>query len=107
MGTNYYHKITHDGPERHIGKDSAGWQFTFRGYARMRAIDQPQIKSWEDWKAEILKHGIVVDEYGKEIEIPDFIRTVENTKRRRHPNMGDGLSWPDPEGWEFTLTEFC
>ena len=115
MGTNYFHRYNrcdHCGryDERHIGKQSAGWQFSFRAHtdSEMRLI----IGSWNCWKM-ALTTGSIFDEYGKEWSYADFVAKVEATK--------DGLShydemartwavteddWKDSDGWSFTNGEF-
>ncbi len=71
MGTNYYHRYNicsecrrYD--KRHIGKSSAGWQFSFKGWKDSEG--RPAIKSWQDWKyiLKTFKDGQIFDEYGKE-----------------------------------------
>jgi hypothetical protein len=122
MGTNFYHRYNicsecerHD--ERHIGKRSSGWQFSFRGYNddEGRLI----IASWQDWKNVLtgLKQGKIFDEYRKEIEVSEFIEMVEKTKGkqnhydylRKSPHYGPSYlsdMWKDSEGWDFTSGEF-
>lgn len=123
MGTNYYHRYNicsecerYD--ERHIGKNSAGWQFSFRAYNDDEG--RPIIASWEDWKNVLagLKHGRIFDEYGREWSYDDFVAKVETTKGKQNhydylresPNYGSAFlkdMWKDAEGWDFSLTEFC
>lgn len=125
MGTNYYHRTNicaecghYD--ERHIGKSSIGWQFSFRGYNIDRDdFDEeakPIIASWQDWK-EVLKEGKIFDEYGKEWSYDDFIAKVEKTKGKQNhydylcdsPQYGAPYlidMWKDAEGWDFSSMEF-
>jgi len=123
MGTNFYHRYNicsecerYD--ERHIGKRSSGWQFSFRGYNDDEG--KPIIASWQDWKNVLtgLKQGKIFDEYRKEIEVSEFIEMVEKTKGKQNhydylresPNYGPAYLkdlWKDEEGWDFSSTEFC
>jgi|SRR5882672_1136446 len=107
MGTNYYHRV--EGKEdRHIGKQSAGWAFHFRGYRKENEPDGFEIRSWEDWKNAILKEGSVYDEYERECDIRAWIQKVEAGKNNFQAAMfEDHLSWMDKDGWIFTLTDFC
>lgn len=130
MGTNFYHR-TRSGllglfgktEERHIGKSSAGRQFSFRGYVERRDVGMSKtivIGSWHDWKR-ILKRGKIVDEYGREWSYNEFVEKVEMSKapgflnhydetakyRRHYYNDFDGENWKDSEGWSFSTTEFC
>ncbi len=131
MGTNFYHRINicsecrrYD--ERHIGKSSVGWQFSFKGWKDSEG--RPAIKSWQDWKyiLKTFKDGQIFDEYGKEWSYDDFIAKVENTKGKQNhydylrdapqydylrdaPQYGSSYlqdSWKDTEGWDFTWEGF-
>jgi len=133
MGTNFYHK-TRRGflglfgceEERHIGKRSGGWQFSFRGYKGYSdnyALGMEKtiiIGSWQDWKR-ILKHGRIFDECGKRWSYAYFVAMVEQSRKpgslnhydetekdyRHYYNNFDGENWKDSEGWSFSTTEFC
>ncbi len=95
MGTNYYHRYNicsecrrYD--KRHIGKSSAGWQFSFKGWKDSEG--RPAIKSWQDWKyiLKTFKDGQIFDEYGKEWSYASYLQD----------------SWKDAEGWDFTWEGF-
>lgn len=119
MGTNYYHRYNacshcdrYD--ERHIGKNSMGWQFSFRGYGN--AEDGPVIVSWQLWK-EVLKEGKIFDEYGRETTLDDFIAMIERSRGKKNhydylrddPRYGSSYlsdMWKDTEGWDFTSVGF-
>ena len=120
MGTNYYwHPKSnpcptcgHDPAEPiHIGKSSAGWEFSFHGTDQQR--------SWKDWQKELNKDGRIVNEYGDVYSLEDFRKVVEE---RSHPN---GLrnhfdycakqsrlreynrqNWKDAEGYSFSPHDF-
>ena len=111
MGTNYYWRERlppHGEPPDavHIGKASAGWEFSFHGTA--------DIRSWEQWKSRIMDNGTVVDEYGEVVPLTDLIETVEGSRgqqshydfctidRSRYAHD----QWKDPDGWSFTSREF-
>ncbi len=123
MGTNYYHRTNicdccsrYD--ERHIGKSSGGWEFSFQGYKDEE--HQPKIASFEDWKRELQAEGKIFDEYGKEYSYEEFVKFVETKKGgtfndRSNTNQYDycvehgyGVSndWKDAEGHPFTSAEF-
>lgn len=104
MGTNYY--VQRSCPEacahcsledRHIGKRSAGWQFTFRAHQG--------ITSRSDWESLIREPAVVVDEYGQKITPEEFWTLVDQTRNGRQHQPGDA-SWVDPDGWDFLDVEF-
>ncbi len=114
MGTNYYHRYNicsecerYD--KRHIGKNSAGWQFSFRGHNDDKG--NPIIASWQDWKNVLsgLRHGRIFDEYGEEWSYDEFTAKVETTKGKQNhydylndsPQYGASYlidMWKDAEG---------
>jgi hypothetical protein len=128
MGTNYYHRTNicnhcNRYEEKHIGKSSAGWQFSFQGYKE----DISRIMSFEDWKRELQTKGVIgviCNEYGEEISFEDFVKMVEDKqtgKFNNKPNRnrydyclenrnvyGYDMSreWKDKEGYSFTFAEF-
>lgn len=110
MGTNYYVKTetcSHCGhkPEPlHIGKMSAGWEFSFHA--------TETIRSFADWR-EYLKDKVIENEYGCEVPYDQFVKMVEDSKgqmnhtaycRKHHPDYKD--CFLDPEGWSMTDGEF-
>ena len=116
MGTNYYHRTgiceccrRYD--ERHIGKSSAGWQFSFQGYRD----SVPIITSFEDWKRELQIEGKIFDEYGREVSFEDFVKLVKE-KQSEEMNTYDYCAkegsvnmtrrWKDEEGYSFSEGEF-
>lgn len=119
MGTNYYvatnfceHCKRFD-RDKHIGKSSGGWTFSFRGY---RADwDMPKIETYEHWLL-ALQGERICDEYGEEISLADFQAMVESKKnekfnhtiycRREHPRHAEQDCWLDPEGHSFDAAEF-
>ena len=116
MGTNYYQRTEiceccgrYD--EKHIGKSSAGWQFSFRGYNAEE--HRPAILSFKDWKRE-LKNGKIFDEYGREMPYEDFLAFVEEKKSQPNNhfdycvknNLSRETDFKDPDGHSFSNTEF-
>ncbi len=122
MGTNYYtvmNKCEHCGWQDtvHIGKSSAGWQFSFHG--------TDQIRSWKDWQRvlEGTPGPAIVNEYGGPISIPQLKAIVEGSKGKKdhiqelrdssdtsctaiEDAIDAGTDWHDPEGWSFSAGEF-
>jgi len=122
MGTNYYLKQTgrkrectcchrpFEKIELHIGKRSAGWEFSFQGYKGIR--------SKKDWVERINTADasyVIEDEYGRRFTPEEFLKLVEDT---RYPGqhkqyvaaLKEGMthdSWQDDEGWSFTSADFC
>jgi hypothetical protein len=115
MGTNFYQRynVSEDGSEyfeRHIGKRSGGWEFSFRGYNGRGGM--PKIRSWADWKFHLMKEGKIFDEYGTEYTAPEFIALVEKTKGEKNYYTYSGFvdsrnDWQDQDGWSFSMMEFC
>lgn len=71
-----------------------------------------EIGSWRQWK-EVLtraKAGYIVDEYGEKWSVAEFCAMIEAGKPGKnhgeHVGFADG-TWNDPEGFSFSLTEFC
>lgn len=125
MGTNYYHRTNIcDGCNRfnelHIGKSSAGWQFSFQGCYNFGDEEKPDIRSFEDWKKRLQAGGKIFSEYKEEISFEDFVALVEGKQTgtyNNRPNMNhydhckeEGYDmkhdWKDNEGYSFTVSEF-
>lgn len=121
MGTNYYQRINicehcNRYDERHIGKSSAGWQFSFRGYLPENGFQLPAIISFEDWKKTLQAEGKIFNEYGQEISFEDFVKMVETL--RSQPNnhcdyckknglvSSENSDWKDKDGYSFSSYEF-
>jgi hypothetical protein len=123
MGTNYYHRTDicahcNRYNEKHIGKNSAGWQFCFQGYNAEE--HRPAIMSFEDWKKELKAEGLIYNEYGKEIPFEDFVKFVEEQQTNKlNKNHCDSClltseeygydmrnDWKDKEGYSFSSREF-
>lgn len=103
MGTNYY--LEENGESLHIGKSSAGWEFSFRGY-------DEDIRSWKDWQNKIAGRD-VIDEYGGKMSFTDFKRMVESSEGQNHTAYCKKKYediyldlWQDDEGYSFYGGEF-
>ena len=120
MGTNYYayrNVCKYCGrPENvlHIGKNSYGWQFNFKGY-NDQGIDSA--KDW--WK--ILQDAIIKDEYERIISYDDFRQIVLDARKEQlnhaaeclkenralmGPYVTAGGYWLDAEGYSFCEQDF-
>lgn len=88
----------------HLGKSSAGWKILLRSNPFMA-------NCFKAWKY-ILRQGKyeIYDEYGRNIEIEDFIELVEykqaNPQNKSHKGLGFDLDIDD-EGYEFDISNFC
>lgn len=110
MGTNFYHEplvgevCSHCGRGDHadlvhIGKSSAGWQFSFH------ATDE--IRSAAAWFT-ALERGKISDEYGLQWSLTDFRNMVERkrTDPHHHAREYPAHGFTDPEGYSFSDGEF-
>ena len=121
METNYFHRTDicetcNRFKERHIGKSSIGWQFSFKGHNEIH----PEIYSFEDWKRELQADGKIFTEYGEEVSFEDFVKLVEAKKAMsdnkshydyclaEHTVRGYNMNndWKDDDGHSFTFSEF-
>lgn len=131
MGMNYYVRVVtkteacpHCGSpidgaavKLHIGKQSAGWSFLWRGYAKSGS--HPRLKSTAEWGV-FLEGKVICNEYGAEINLDDFYRKlvppssyycgkpVINAKEEavRENNWDIKSHWTDPWDWSFYGREF-
>lgn len=124
MGTNYYlyteickHCGRSDDPI-HIGKSSVGWHFSFRGY--LDDWYDFQITTFEEWKKflveKISRGAIIKDEYGREIQLMDFLTLIANKQNSKYksPALASMASrystyrqdWVDDDGYSFSNYEF-
>lgn len=106
MGTNYYHKKSIAdrvfGEGTHIGKSSVGWTFSFHA--------TNTIRSFADWKIVLRQGGIIVDEYGREMGVEEFIAFVEDkqsTEKHNHSLLyPSSENYVDEDGYSFSDYEF-
>lgn len=120
MGTNYYvdtapscgGKCTQHcrGEEIHLGKSSAGWAFTFRGYPEAPAqTGGPACVTWpvDDYASwhRLLSLGEILDEYGKPWTAEDLLVKIEGKRGGRHHGPGS-LAFQDGDGNDFIPREF-
>lgn len=113
MGTNYYHRINHCTEcgrfdSLHIGKASAGWPFSFRGYTSGEYV----IKSYQDWIKHLEQGGEIYNEYGGLITLKDFEKLVKSKidatyHRTDFPADSWEDNWTDENGHSFSGNEFC
>jgi hypothetical protein len=122
MGTNYYHRTNiceccerYD--EKHIGKSSAGWTFSFRGYPRYKDYepDEPifAVESYDEWLDVLSTGGEIRNEYGELCTLDEFKALVEAKRpspnnhalKYRDPRLPDD-NWVDKHGNSFTGREF-
>lgn len=81
MGTNFYTRINECAScerfeEIHLGKSSAGWQFSFQYNDGKYYKNMPQMKKW-------LKDKIIKNEYGEVISNEDFWKMVRTKQSLR------------------------
>ena len=115
MGCNYYLvtnscKHCHRGDEKiHLGKASAGWAFSFRGYhlSDCELPNSQAIENFEDWERFIWENGgEVQDEYGFREITQTFI---DGAAARTGLHHAEQHSWKSSMvgGRSFTFAEFC
>lgn len=110
MGTNYYHR-TNICPkcgrfdEKHIGKSSSGWTFSFQG--------SNKIRSYKDWLEILESGGKIYDEYYCEVPLDKFKKMIENKKQEKlnhtlfcRQNYSCLDTWLDDEDNSFSGNEF-
>ena len=91
MGTNFYAEV--DDKKIHIGKRSAGWEFSFQAHVNGTTIKPypnlivnngevfDSIVSWQQWRLFLVRHvSYVKDENEELFTLADFISLVEQTK---------------------------
>jgi hypothetical protein len=102
MGTNYHlHKdaCPHCGrsdPPLHIGKQSAGWRFIFRGDLG------PQ--SFAEWKL-LLAEGRILGDDDEPVPLEEFVAMVE-ARQGGKVELFDSRDFLDEEGHPFHRGEF-
>ena len=90
MGTNYY-AITNECAACgrhdviHLGKSSAGWQFTFQYNGGRLYKNVREMKRW-------LSGKVIHDEYGQLVTHADFWKMVEN--KQKHEPHNHALEYP-------------
>lgn len=104
MGMNYYYKETlSDGSieKTHIGKDSAGWKFTFHVYGGHLYLPSSPTQ-WFKFMEATRQWGKILDEYGREISPFDFWLMVGED----HTKYSDPKD-PHIDGFPCLDCEFC
>ena len=100
MGTNYYYRTNMCQTcgrfeEAHIGKSSAGWQFSFQMPKDVVIKSVKAMRTFLDGK-------LIFDEYGKTVTHEDFWKMVESKqgdKRHTHELI-------DVSGYDFIDSDF-
>lgn len=106
MGTNYYTKTKeckecgHKPEGVHLGKSSAGWQFSFQYNGGQYYKSVEEMREW-------LKDKTIVNEYGEEMTQEDFWLLVESKSK----GLNHVLETNDPRsfiknGYVFVDCEF-
>ncbi len=115
MGCNYYLRENRceccgrTDEEKHIGKDSVGWQFSFQGYRAEGAEPGERIVSYADWLKRLDAGGEIYDEYGDRVTLDEFKALVQAKQSEprnyaiycqpRYPGLD---VWLDAEGYSFS-----
>jgi hypothetical protein len=91
MGTNYYAKVTpcptcHDAERLHIGKQSVGWRFIFRGY------EEPgKPTDIETWRAFLAREDVTIydgDTIVDKVKFWDMVARKADQKRDEYAQRG-------------------
>lgn len=104
MGTNYYLEHAacaacgHAHPPTHLGKSSAGWCFSLRIRPEDGIGSFSELMNWIADQVYI-SDAKVVDEYGKEYSLPDFMEVVTKRSNPKVINMGWEESFDYPSKW--------
>lgn len=114
MGTNFYAKTNrcktcgHKPEDIHLGKSSAGWQFTFQYNRGKYYKNVGEMKEW-------LKGKVIRNEYGQRISRLAFWRMVKDKQTPKNKNHAKEMHKQYPnsrkvdliiEGYSFTNCEF-
>lgn len=128
MGLNYYliGKPTVTRPCVHLGKSSYGWKPSFeasdghdanewydndddpRRSWNERPASRPAVNSMADVRSLVDQGWEIWDEEGRFVRPEEFFAEME--AKRDDPDCKDHLGYGyyrDPEGFEFTRSEFC
>lgn len=104
MGTNYYYKEEENCPtcghvytaQKHIGKQSAGWNFLWHSHPYMRVFD--------DFETELQdKH--ILDEYGEFYTWGGFLGRITMHNKTLQSHVGQ-KEYYDADGYEFCAENF-
>lgn len=82
------HEYSTDWPyvqQIHVGKSSGGWAFN------LHVLPDLGITDLEDW-AELLKYGVLKDEYGARKDPENFIESIKQRCWHRAPSLFGGWS---------------
>ena len=122
MGMNYYVKLKDrkvNQRDLHIGKNSAGWEFSFQGYEVDEYYNIPQLKSKQEWFEYIFLYfeDSIYNEENENITFHKFANIVNGTKNKGLSNHYDYLKkqhdyeslkdcFKDEDGFSISMGEF-
>jgi len=107
MGTNYYTKLKeckhcNRYEEVHLGKSSAGWQFSFQYNGGEYYKNIEQMKEW-------LKGKQILNEYEEKVSYEEFWEMVKNKQKSSNSNHASKHTDYNNrviDGYSFTDCEF-
>jgi len=111
VGMNYY-LVKEDRPAIHLGKSSAGWQFTFRGDREAGVVDY---SSWLDRAETLIAQGYTMTDEGMSpgnvpgYMLADLLAKIEKKRGlldQQPSNPDDTKEWNDQDGNYFIDAEF-
>jgi hypothetical protein len=106
MGTNFYMQL-HESTDAsvHLGKYSAGWEFTFRGDKTNGVVD---LRSWYARVEKLSQEGYVLwNDNGSTISTPvELLRLIKEKKGAKKSEPKSNNEWLDPSGNYFLDEEF-
>jgi hypothetical protein len=110
MGTNFYMtpEVFVSGEPVHLGKSSAGWQFTFRGDKANGVVD---VRSWYARVERLAKEGYTLtNDNGSDVSTPvDLLKLIRDRKQigAKFQRASRENEWNDQSGNFFLDGEFC
>ena len=121
MGTNYYVNTPpgcggkcadhcHD-RRIHLGKSSAGWAFTFRGYPRddwdaeTEGVVTWPVTDYTSW-LRMLDLGEIRDEYGQPVSRDELVEEIDSKRGGRNNISGGSPEYLDADGNRFLPCDF-
>lgn len=118
MGTNYYIKHKErkvNQPDLHIGKNSAGWEFSFQGYEENKYYGTPKLKSKKEWfEYMFLNSELIYDEYNQHIAFNKIVELINGSRNQESAlnhfneikarNDIEGLKYVFNDEEEFTIS---
>lgn len=113
MGTNYYikadscEKCGRSDGDIHLGKSSAGWQFSFQYNGGQYYKNVKEMKAWT-------KDKVIYDEYDAPVQYEDFWKMVKAKQKKSNLNHAEYVKENHPshtdnfviDGYSFSDCEF-